>query len=548
MRCRELGSTQSVRWIAPPEVHQSILQSRPKASKGEPNSRDVIYWLLQNSCTNIAQLQPLYYAQGINFCERLQTLYDNKGCLEQESQRKALVHVIHDREITSLEEMYFPRQRKSRANATGSSVPAVNQFRRDLQYLRKNFNDPGDAVHPSALQEVEQEREVAYEVEAVRQVQKPVRYKALSFPGLHKDLIHFASTGEYFVRSDAYENAFSMLQKSGLRNKHAIDMRVVKTMRLFCSTEFSRTVQEAKSAPLVHLQRNVNWVLWSFVSETAIVVIPEEAEYLLPRLRHTADPPPCYLLTYSAPTTRKMLSNFNDLNFYAVPSLPTGWKAPQWLKIGLGVFAGRLYFDSDEYPDILKFLGIPKPAGFREQDWNSPRVKQEEGQEKEENTLDLYEKNDLGSMASPLRSMPPFTGDPIAFLQDWLSIRRRGQDFTNSPMGFVSQGKSLTPDHPFFVSKQNRTSGEDSSETTAPQGPPVLNQAPTASHSATPMDQQNDRGDDSYVLDGEDDMGFGDEMDDGNVGLGNEDDALNVDGTGNEEDEVEFDDGISDRD
>ena len=34
-----------------------------------------------------------------------------------------------------------------------------------LNHQRKGFQDAGDALHGSALQEVEQEREVAYEVE-----------------------------------------------------------------------------------------------------------------------------------------------------------------------------------------------------------------------------------------------------------------------------------------------------------------------------------------------------------------------------------------------
>jgi hypothetical protein len=82
--------------------------------------------------------------------------------------------------------------------------------------------------------------------------------------------------------------------------------------------------------------------LWSPKAEIAIVVIPEEAELIIP-LIHSNKLSYTHLLTYSAPVTRKML-HFNSLDYYAIPSLPKGWKAPGWLMIELGIFAGRLCF------------------------------------------------------------------------------------------------------------------------------------------------------------------------------------------------------------
>jgi hypothetical protein len=48
---------------------------------------------------------------------------------------------------------------------------------------------------------------------------------------------------------------------------------------------------------------------------------------------------------------------FNDLNFYAVPPLPAGFKVPAWFKVELGIFAGRLHFGWDEYETLLGYLG-----------------------------------------------------------------------------------------------------------------------------------------------------------------------------------------------
>lgn len=43
-----------------------------------------------------------------------------------------------------------------------------------------------------------------------------------------------------------------------------------------------------------------------------------------------------------------------------------------------------------------------------------------------------------------------FTKDPQGFLRKWLNIRRKGQDFSSTPMGYLCQGKTLSADHPFF--------------------------------------------------------------------------------------------------
>ena len=72
MRLRQLGTTQSVVWFAPPEVHQSILDVRQKMSGDPITSYDVVHWLLEQTCVQIEQLQPLYISQGNDFCRRAQ--------------------------------------------------------------------------------------------------------------------------------------------------------------------------------------------------------------------------------------------------------------------------------------------------------------------------------------------------------------------------------------------------------------------------------------------------------------------------------------------
>lgn len=137
---------------------------------------------------------------------------------------------------------------------------------------------------------------------------------------------------------------------------------------------------------------------------------------------------------------------FNNLTYYAIPSLPEDWNAPKWLTIELGIFAGRLYFDFDEYDDLRKYMGL-KPLGNGHQ---------------EEEPLSPIDGDglDLASLSSQPQGKV-FTSKPLQFLQDWLAARRRGQDFSHTPMGHVCQDKPLDASHAFFAKtqKEQETSG-----------------------------------------------------------------------------------------
>ena len=166
----------------------------------------------------------------------------------------------------------------------------------------------------------------------------------------------------------------------------------------------------------------------STVSDIALIVIPEEAEDLI-ALVSEAENSPTHLLAYAAPVTRKML-HFNDLKYYSVPSLPKDWEAPMWLRVELGIFAGRLYFDHLEYSYLLQYLG----------------TKEDTSKIEEEETKDLVDQR---------QEVEAFTRKPLTFLQEWLAVRRKGQDFAQTPMGFVCQGKPLVESHPFFTRPEN---------------------------------------------------------------------------------------------
>ncbi|RBR10600.1 hypothetical protein FVER53590_12130 [Fusarium verticillioides] len=432
MRLRQLGTTQIVSFFVPPEVHQSISDLRKKTIHEPIDSADVIEWLLDNTCDQIEQLQPLYYSQGMDYCRRMQAALDHPDFLTDKPQRKAYVQAIKQDEQQSLQNLYEPKLKNRAVGMQTSNNAVLKGFIHDLNARRKTFQDTGRAVHASALQEVEQEREVAFEVESVRQVKKPQHFAAFSFPGLNASLEAFIKTGRLPADTNYFTHVFHALSKTGTGRKYKVQPNVTKS-KLLETAEFGRTIKPKGDLSTDDFLRPVNWIIWSSVAEIAVIITPEEAEALIPIMRNSGVP--THLLVYSAPITRKML-RFNDLTFHSIPSLPNDWKAPEWLRVELGIYAGRLYFEWGEYDAMCSLLGIQSgELGGHAQDEEPTETDTDAETETSKPRTDLEHK---------------LTKSPLTFLQDWLAVRRRGQDFAHSPMGFVSQGKRLQEDHVFF--------------------------------------------------------------------------------------------------
>ena len=117
------------------------------------------------------------------------------------------------------------------------------------------------------------------------------------------------------------------------------------------------------------------------------------------------------------------MQHFNGLSYYVLPSLPTSYTVPDWLSIELGIFAGRLYINFPECAPLKEYLRLgDKTGGDAPPNNNAEHI-------------------DL------------FTTNPVSFLLDWLTLRRKGQDIVHTPMGYICQGRPLHKWHPFFVAR-----------------------------------------------------------------------------------------------
>lgn len=451
MRLRQLRTTQSVVFFAPPEVHQSICDINNKSTDAAIDSSDVVYWLLEQTCRGIEQLQPLYISQGADFCRRAEAAMSNPDHLTDPGQRRTYIKTLEQQEHHSLEQLYAPKTiSKSMSSPRPYTNPEISAFMSELQDMRNNFRDTGNAVSGSALQEVEQEREVAIEVETVRELQKPSHAIPLPHLPLHQDILAFVKTGWLITGSSAYQQVFSMLGRTALGIKFGIHETATYS-KTYVSTDFSNTVVLPHGKPDDAYQRPVQWVLWGFYCETALIVSPWEAEQLLPVIRG-CEAARTHLVVYSAPVTRKML-HFDELQYYSVPALPPNWQAPSWLVHDLGIFGGRLYFRFEEYKTLCDYLGLSsrsRATSFLE-----------DNQEKELLYFEGSRAKTTDSSSHEKKRQNAFTDQPLTFMQEWLTIRRKGQDFALTPMGYICQGKRLAEDGSFLIDSTASEERED---------------------------------------------------------------------------------------
>lgn len=146
MRLRQLAISQSIVFFAPPEVHQSILNFRGKVAKDVIDSHDVIVWLLEQTCCNIEQLQPLYISQGLEYCRRRLAAQRNPDASSQPDQRKAYLKVLEQPERYSLENLYAPDQKIKARPVDAKGFPEIAGYVEKLNGMKKGLKNTGDTV------------------------------------------------------------------------------------------------------------------------------------------------------------------------------------------------------------------------------------------------------------------------------------------------------------------------------------------------------------------------------------------------------------------
>jgi hypothetical protein len=160
----------------------------------------------------------------------------------KQSQREEYLQVLQQPERRTLKQLYGDVEVQTPAKATKMMFQGLKNISEELE-TQKNGTTRDVGLNSSALKEVEQQREVEFQVEEVRQIQKPVHFQALKFPGVHKDIKNFISS-DVLPQSDCYEHVFEAVARTQLNQKY--EARPSKS-RLFASAEFMRTAKLNKN-------------------------------------------------------------------------------------------------------------------------------------------------------------------------------------------------------------------------------------------------------------------------------------------------------------
>ncbi|KAI0406964.1 hypothetical protein F4802DRAFT_605810 [Xylaria palmicola] len=406
MRLRQLQTTQSLCFYGPPEVDRSIRNFHHLGPGERIDSSHVIAWLLEQTCRSVEDLQGLYVAQGIDFCRRTDAVWRCKNFMKRDTERNSLLEVLKQPERKTIKELYGPTS--DIASLTIRNYLTSRKLGTFMDQLILAELDQHGKAQTGALEEVEQERQVEAHVENVRQVEKRKKCPAMNFPGLHEDIKWFTQTG--ILRDSqmkntskpGFEHAFAFVGRTAVAKPFDVH---ATSSKLFVSAEFSNIVQTPRNSQEGdNYLRPVEWIVWSRSTETALVIIPEEAEEIMKDLRKLKDKSPVHLIAYAAPVTRAML-HFNRLDFYSSPELPKGQVIPERIRIELGILAGRLYVDQSEWKAAAEYVRGSETGGVAEGD--------------------------------------KIAADPAAFLLEWLTIRRKTVDVLRTPMGCICMGREM---------------------------------------------------------------------------------------------------------
>lgn len=184
MRLRKLGHGQSLMFVSPPEVHQSILEFMGHVPNTELSGLDVIAWSLEQSCSNIERCQPLRIMQGLGHRSRqkvAEAFSQKFPCCNEITEDDIgadEVKAFREKEDQTLNDLYAPAALRT------TTLPDIIQSSQAdtspmVQSLLGIWRELDDSMPQGATMHEEHEREIAHEIEQETQIERPPRAKAL---------------------------------------------------------------------------------------------------------------------------------------------------------------------------------------------------------------------------------------------------------------------------------------------------------------------------------------------------------------------------------
>ncbi|EWZ78101.1 hypothetical protein FOWG_17578 [Fusarium oxysporum f. sp. lycopersici MN25] len=351
MRMRKLGKGQTVIFCIPREIEQKILQLLGQESSGSYNITvaDVLCWAIKETCQNMRRELPLWFTQGIRFCQQRSLWDEMEACSDYKSRSKCAGQFKED-EAQSLGQRYHPQQ----------AHPNIYSFLDRIEpctaaEFRKRCQEFGLTELRTSTLQGEQERELSPETEHERQVERPLPAEP-EIHHLHEDVCSFVLNGVFSQSSSAFKPAFMALEHtSAAKNFDVSEFR----NHVWATQDFARTVKGSFELNNYadSFQRSVQWVLTNereIANNRLLVISPYEAQYLLPDIETSQH---VTLRLYSS-RVNLGFESLDHLTLFTIPQTNHD-NIPRGLITQLNVFAGQLYLSSySDYVQMCDSLGL----------------------------------------------------------------------------------------------------------------------------------------------------------------------------------------------
>ncbi|THY63972.1 hypothetical protein D6C98_00911 [Aureobasidium pullulans] len=430
MRLRRLGDGHSLCFIAPPEVHHNIREIQADA-QAEITSLAVLAWCIKQTCEALDNARPLRIVHGLEYLRQQGVLNEyipssssSAKIAKQINRMKQFCLQIQENESQQLRQLYGAHEGRISAIRDLLNRESTDQL---MQHLVEEFDIMERTAMENTNMDVEQEREIAHEIQTQRHIQRPSKVQPL-VPTISSGL-------EAFVASGTYQDLMAMHQgkERGLKlfaytsaKECAQDSKInPQVCSAFVTHDFIFSVALEPDALLDQYLRPVTWVLSSTVTKQILIISPHEANKLLPKIKISEK---IRLHCFAARTTKGMAQS-GQMNVYTVNAHVGDQHSFCHSVLELDLIAGSLYLQNGEhYERLCEFLGLISPK-FRatasvvsKDGFISDEVRREIGWDK----------------------FTPFHQNPIPYFKQIFELRMQGQGFGHTHMGAILNGRVLT--------------------------------------------------------------------------------------------------------
>ena len=372
-----------------------------KKETSQLSSFDVLAWTLEQSCQALERAQPLRLLQGLNYLERKAAMSVANSHLSQGNDRapeedvKRALRTLEEPENQGLFDLYAPTFAKAN---TGRDLVERNRSNDDpmaQEIIRLIDSLPHEELFLADSLDEEHEREIQNEREKVTQVQRPPLVEPLK-PCADACLEPFITSGkldDFHKFPLAYD---VVLLKTSIKS---LESKRHPWYHLRVSKDFAETVKRPTSGFFNNYLRPVNFILTNKLEMKPVqclIISPFEANKYLRLLQ---SPESKLTLHIYEPRVAKAMMSVDE-GIAPLSKSVREWKSVSGgLMRAINLFAGQTYYKSHkDYKKSVEELG--------------PRLNEAIRQTR-------------------------------TFVRQWYAIRRMGQDFTQTHIGFFLEGKEL---------------------------------------------------------------------------------------------------------